>query len=107
MNRFILCLSVTFLCFIAAFAQSGNGSPQAYVANACSNTVSVIDTATNTVVATIPAGGCPSGIAITPQARVPTSIEQCKDGGFRTFGPPAGPFRNQGECVSYVQRQRR
>ena len=30
------------------------------------NTVSVIDTATNTVVATIPVGGNPFGVAITP-----------------------------------------
>jgi YVTN family beta-propeller protein len=40
--------------------------PRAYVANARSNTVSVIDPATNTVVATVPVGRNPVDIAITP-----------------------------------------
>jgi hypothetical protein len=35
--------------------------------------------------------------------RVPTSKEQCKDGGYQNFGPPAGPFKNQGQCISYVE----
>ncbi|MEU6221972.1 YncE family protein, partial [Streptomyces sp. NPDC047022] len=38
----------------------------AYVTNQNSNTVSVIDTTTNTVTATIHVGGIPSGVAITP-----------------------------------------
>jgi len=38
----------------------------AYVANAGSNTVSVIDTGTNAVVATISVGSGPEGVAITP-----------------------------------------
>src|SRR2546425_1822382 len=38
----------------------------AYVTNEGSNTVSVIDTSTNTVVATIPVGVFPIGVAITP-----------------------------------------
>src|SRR3954453_12530627 len=37
-----------------------------YVANAGSNTVSVIDPTTNTVVATIPVGNGPFGVAINP-----------------------------------------
>ena len=40
--------------------------PFAYVTNIASNTVSVIDTATNTVVATVPVGRLPQGVAITP-----------------------------------------
>jgi YVTN family beta-propeller protein len=36
------------------------------VANVSSNNVSVIDIATNTVVATIPVGLIPVGVAITP-----------------------------------------
>src|SRR5262245_50626979 len=40
--------------------------PFAYVTNAGSNTVSVIDTATNTAVATVPVGFSPSAVAITP-----------------------------------------
>jgi hypothetical protein len=34
----------------------------------------------------------------------PTDKNQCKDGGWRVFNNP--PFRNQGQCVSYVQRRR-
>jgi hypothetical protein len=32
-----------------------------------------------------------------------TSKEQCKHGGYLKFSPPAGPFKNQGQCVSYVE----
>jgi YVTN family beta-propeller protein len=39
---------------------------RAYVANTCDNTVTVIDTGTNTVVATIPVDPKPVGVAITP-----------------------------------------
>ncbi|MEU6016683.1 IPT/TIG domain-containing protein [Streptomyces sp. NPDC047515] len=47
------------------------GGSGAYVANAASNTVSVIDTATNTVTATIPTGAGPTLLAISPDgARV-------------------------------------
>lgn len=38
----------------------------AYVANTFSNDVSVIDVASNTVVATVPVGSSPGGVAITP-----------------------------------------
>jgi YVTN family beta-propeller protein len=40
--------------------------PFAYVTNSGSDTVSVIDTETNTVVATVPVGDFPRGVAITP-----------------------------------------
>jgi YVTN family beta-propeller protein len=40
--------------------------PLAYVTNQVDNTVSVIETAGNTVVATIPVGDNPNGVAITP-----------------------------------------
>jgi YVTN family beta-propeller protein len=46
-------------------AVSPDGST-AYVANMNSNTVSVIDTATNTVTATIPASGAPYWVAVSP-----------------------------------------
>jgi len=45
----------------------------AYVVNAGSDTVTPIDTATNTALTPIPVGGHPSAIAITPKARPPTS----------------------------------
>lgn len=36
----------------------------------------------------------------------PTSPDQCKGNGWRMFNPPAGPFKNQGECVSSVVSNR-
>ncbi len=79
------------------------GGTRGYVTNESGATVSVIDTATNTVIATIPVGLTPVGIAITPAPQASTSKEECKDGGYKKFGPPAGPFKNQGQCVSYVE----
>jgi hypothetical protein len=35
---------------------------------------------------------------------VPTSKDQCKDGGWQTFNPLDGPFKNQGQCVAYVNQ---
>lgn len=32
----------------------------------------------------------------------PTDKDQCKDGGWQTFSPQTGAFKNQGECVSYT-----
>ena len=77
---------------------------RAYVTiNVPNNFVLVIDTATNTVVATIPVGEGPVTVAITPVPQIPTGKEQCKNHGYLKFGPPAGPFKNQGQCVSYVE----
>src|SRR3954469_24512261 len=64
-------LRICRLCTIAAFALSCLlGSAQtlaqnAYITNALDNTVSVIATATNTVIATIPVGAGPTGVAVT------------------------------------------
>jgi len=58
-------LSFGLLGVMLASTPAG-AKPFAYVANAGSNTVSVIDTATNTVVATVPVGALPSGVVITP-----------------------------------------
>src|SRR5207244_13089157 len=76
---------------------------RAYVTNSGSNTVSVIDIATNAVVATVPVGLVPAGVAITPAPQAPKNKDECKNGGYLNFGPPAGPFKNQGQCVSYVE----
>jgi YVTN family beta-propeller protein len=54
------------LLSIALRAMPATAAPFAYVANSDSNTVSVIDTASNTVVATVPVGRQPFGVAITP-----------------------------------------
>ena len=37
-------------------------------------------------------------------ANVPTSKAQCKNGGWRTSTrPDCSPFKNQGDCVSFVE----
>ncbi|MEO8101152.1 MAG: choice-of-anchor D domain-containing protein, partial [Betaproteobacteria bacterium] len=54
----------------ATSSLAGNGvsatGPYAYIANRTDNTVSVIDTPTNSVVATIPVGVNPYGVAVNP-----------------------------------------
>ena len=37
----------------------------------------------------------------TPVATSPTSVAQCKHGGWKSFTSPS--FKNQGQCVSWVQ----
>ena len=60
---------------IAAFAFAGilGSAPSlaqnAYITNAGSNTVSVIDTSTNQVTTTIPVGSFPDGVAVSPDGR--------------------------------------
>jgi YVTN family beta-propeller protein len=49
--------------FLVAVAPDGK---HAYVTNLTSNTVSVIDTASNTVAATVPVGSNPIGVDIVP-----------------------------------------
>jgi hypothetical protein len=34
-----------------------------------------------------------------------TSKDDCKDGGWKNFTFPPGPFKNQGQCVSYFAQQ--
>ena len=56
---------------IAALAQT-----RAYVTNDRDNTVSVIDTATNSVSATIPVGLGPTTVAVTPNGRFVYVVNQ-------------------------------
>jgi YVTN family beta-propeller protein len=58
-------LCAALVLAIGLSARPAQAAPFAYVTSYYSNTVSVIDTATNTVVATIPVGN-PLGVAITP-----------------------------------------
>src|SRR5664279_4601844 len=44
-------------------------TPFAYITNYDNNTVSVIDTATNKVTATVPVGIGPEGVAVTPDGK--------------------------------------
>jgi len=73
-----------------------------YVPNFGNSTVSVIDTITNTTIATIPVGANPIGIAVMPAPATPKTKDDCRDGGYKTFGPPVGPFKNQGQCIKFV-----
>jgi len=58
-----LVLALTLVCLLGpASARAQN----AYITNQFSNTVSVIDTATDTVIATIPVGLTPFGVAVSP-----------------------------------------
>src|SRR5256886_13710269 len=63
-------LSIVLFLLLSMGVGFGTATAQAqtraYVTNESSNTVSVIDTATNTVVATIPVGAVPAAVAITP-----------------------------------------
>ena len=68
-----LVVTISILALGAVVANSNSPSSaeggcagKAYVTNANANTVSVIDTATNTVSATVAVGSVPFGIAITP-----------------------------------------
>jgi DNA-binding beta-propeller fold protein YncE len=76
----------------------------AYVTNSVPGTVSQFDidpvsgALSPKTPAAVPALIAPAGIAVLP--RVPTSMEQCKQGGWRAFGQ----FRNQGQCVAFVRR---
>lgn len=79
---------------------------RAYFTNPSRDGVAAIDTATNTLIGDfIPVGRCPIGIAIMPL--VPRSRDDCKNGGYAKFGPPAGPFKNQGQCIKYVNERSR
>ncbi len=60
----VVALAASTLLLAAAPAQAAQG--RAYVANSASDTVSVVDTATNTVITTIPVGNGPEGLAVTP-----------------------------------------
>src|SRR5271170_6497614 len=55
-----------FLLGMALLAVPAQAQTRAYVTNASSNSVSVIDTASNTVVATVGVGNYPDLLAITP-----------------------------------------
>jgi len=52
-----------------AFALAAAAAPKAYVGNFKDSTVSVIDTATNAVVATVPVAAGPHGMAVSPDGR--------------------------------------
>src|SRR5262245_44086556 len=56
---------VTLALVLVVGASAALAQVRGYVTSA-GNTVSVMDTATNTVVATVPVGAAPFGVAVTP-----------------------------------------
>jgi YVTN family beta-propeller protein len=61
------CLVALLLVLLTGlWADTAQAQPFAYISNSGSNTVSVINTATNTVVATVSVGTNPFGVAMTP-----------------------------------------
>jgi YVTN family beta-propeller protein len=64
-QTFYKTLGITALVFLMLVSLAG-ASPFAYITNAESDNVSVIDTTTNKVTATIPVGSNPMGVAISP-----------------------------------------
>src|SRR5215831_9019994 len=58
-----LALALTLACLLAP---ASTHAQNAYITNRSSSTVSVIDTATDTVSATIPVGLTPDGVAVSP-----------------------------------------
>ena len=65
----VLIASTLVLAVGAAPAATAAVVTRAYVANQGSHTVSVIDTATNTVIAAIPVGNGPRSVAVNLPAR--------------------------------------
>ena len=59
-------LITLLLVFCGLSGATAHAQVRAYVTNTDCDTVAVIDTVTNTVVATIPVGSHPFGVAITP-----------------------------------------
>ena len=54
---------------VAVALSAAAAGPKAYVGNFTDNTVSVIDTATGSVVAVVPVAAGPHGMAVTPDGR--------------------------------------
>ena len=68
-SKLIQTLLVSFSLFLLSFvtAQSAHAQgPRVYVANEASNNVSVIDSSTDTVIATVPVGQSPRAVFISP-----------------------------------------
>ena len=64
-------LTSVLLGLLLLIAPAVQAAPFAYISNFSANTVSVIDTATNTVTATVAVGTGPEGVAVSPDgARV-------------------------------------
>ncbi len=73
-----------------------------YVANENSDNVSQYDVGAGGTLqpktpATVAAGDGPLYVAVSPTTRLPRTLADCKNGGWRAFG-----FKNQGQCIKFV-----
>ncbi|RPJ72889.1 MAG: YncE family protein, partial [Alphaproteobacteria bacterium] len=66
LNKKSCILALTSLILILIMVNIVYAAPFAYITNSGNNTVSVIDTATDTVTATVPVGTNPFGVAVSP-----------------------------------------
>jgi len=64
--KITLIMALTFFVLVSI----AGATPYAYITNEGSNTVSVIDTATNSVAATVNVGNYPYGVAISPDGNM-------------------------------------
>ena len=62
----VVALAAATLLLTVGASPASAAPGRAYVANSASDTVSVVDTATNTVITAIPVGNGPEGLAVTP-----------------------------------------
>ena len=85
---FMALFAIMLTMGLGALASPAEAAPFAYVVNNGDNTVSVIDTATNTVVVTVTVGSLPNGVAITPDR---THAYVANAGGNMTPPPGAWP----------------
>jgi len=67
--------------------------------------VTIIDTSTNTISTKIQLDRSMGGVAFGTLPEVPHSKDDCKGNGFQRFSALA--FRNQGQCVKYVNEHAR
>jgi YVTN family beta-propeller protein len=68
-GRRLMALWAVLAIGLGAMASTAEAAPFTYVTNQGSNNVSVIDTATNAVVVTVPVGNNPYGVAGTPDGK--------------------------------------
>ncbi len=52
-----------------------------------------------TMLALLNASGVASAAVTPPPSSEPTTVQECKQGGWKNFGEL---FKNQGDCVSFV-----
>src|SRR5574339_414917 len=57
------------IAFFLTLTRAALAAPFAYITNEMDNTVSVIDTAAGKVIASVPVGTRPDGVAITPDGK--------------------------------------